>query len=173
MDGERRQAHRRLPIFVEVEGGKVFEAHPLPWQDRNDFGSAVVQQNAKSANEAVRLYVDPDTSIPELTAKLYERAGDPIALLKMAYPNVKPVEYKDLTWRQLIELLRAALEVNELGHLARLIDPNSNPPTENGGSPAVGEEEIGQRIESLVASSSQDSEETTSEDSPTPKSEAS
>lgn len=173
MDAERRQAHRRVPILVEVEDGKTFEAHPLPWQDRNDFGNALVQQNAKAANEAVKLYVDPESNIPELTAKLYERAGDPIALLKMAYPKVKPAEYTGLTWRQLIELLLAALEVNELKHLARLIDPNSQAPIANGGSPLVGEEEVGQRIESLVDSSLQDSEETTSEDLPSQKSEAS
>jgi hypothetical protein len=90
----------------------------------------------------------------------------------MGYPESKPKDFDGLSWRQLIELLLVALEVNELKHLSRLIDPNLISPTVNGGTPSVGEPEemIGQKIESLVDSSSPDSNGTLSQDSPTEKS---
>lgn len=157
MDSERRQAHRRQSIIVELEEGVLFEAKPLPWLKRNDFGNEVVKQHTASINEAVRLYTDPETNVPILEAKLYERITDPIGLITdFAYPGTKAKDLNNLTWRQLIELLLAALEVNDLQHLARMIDPNSQAPTENGTSqPSEGalEEALGQKIESIVDSS--------------------
>jgi hypothetical protein len=173
---EQRQAHRRESIVTEIDEKLSFEAKPLQWQARNDFGNSIVQQHAQSVNEAVKLYVDPDTDVPQLEAKLYERVQDPMALLALAYPEVKADAYRNLTWRQLIELLLAALDVNELQHLKRIIDPNSQPPTENGGtqsSDGAMENLLGQRIESLVGSSSQESAEPLSSGSPSPKSEVS
>jgi hypothetical protein len=157
---------------VEVEEGRTFTASPLPWQKRNDFGDTLIKQHTTALNDAIKLYVEPDTNIPELEAKLYERVNDPIALLQMGYPESKPKDFDGLSWRQLIELLLVALEVNELKHLSRLIDPNLISPTVNGGTPSVGEPEemIGQKIESLVDSSSPDSNGTLSQDSPTEKS---
>lgn len=165
MDSELRQAHRRKPIRVELEEGQVLEAAPLQWQKRNDFGNAIVKAYSDSINEAVKVYVEEGSEVPQLEAKFYEKFQDPIKLLGLAYPGVPAKDYGKCSWHQLVELLLAALEVNDLMHLARMIDPNFQAPTENGGKPTTdGELEslLGPKIESLVGSSSPDSPETPS-----------
>jgi len=138
---------------------------------RNDLGNEVVRQATQSLNEFVKIYTEPELNIPQLEAKLDERLIDPGIVLHMAYPNAKDGEFDDLVYSELIELIFAALDVNGLERLKRTIDPNSLPPTEDGGmrTSEVGEI-IGARLVSMLGSSSPESPEQKSLDSPTEKS---
>lgn len=150
--GERRQVHRREPIVLTTEDGE-FIANPLPWQKRNDLGEEVLQQNVAITNEAVKLFKDEGGSIL-VEAKLQEPLSDPHKVLGLAYPDKKPEDFEGLSFDEIFDLIHAALEVNHLERLWRLLDPNSNPPAENGGmNSSAGEVptpmgEIGPRIES-------------------------
>lgn len=169
---ERRQAHRREPIEVELDSGDIFSAVPLPWMARNDFGNEIIRQVTASLNEAVRIYTDPELNIPQLERKLDERLIDMPAILSMGYPQVEADKFADLSWSEIVELIKAALDVNELSKLKRLIDPNSPSPDGSGGmiTSSPGVEAIGQRIQSLIGSSSPEFEDETSSSLPTEKS---
>jgi hypothetical protein len=167
---ERRQAHRREPIVVEVRGEDV-EARPLPWIQRNDLGNAVIGQYTSMLNSTMRSYVNPKTNAPELQMYLNDKLGDPVEILNMAYPGLDIRD--EWEWPELYELIYAALDVNELGHLKDLIDPNFRTPTNDGGTSSSG---MAKRVEGILnlpsslSSESSESEMKTSEDSPMEKS---
>lgn len=132
---ERRQATRREPIEVEVRD-KVFEAHPLPWQQANDLGNEIVRQNAEAANAAVRMYVQDD--IPQLELALQTKISDWNIVLLVAYPNHESVDFMGFDIDECAALILASLEVNHLEHLNNLVDPNSHAPMIPGGSEPSG-----------------------------------
>lgn len=162
--GDRRQVHRREPIEIELDDGRVFTARPLPWLRRNDLGSEILRQNTEAVNDAVRIYTDPDTNILQLEARLQEKIPDPWGVLKIGYPENKPEDFQELDYGELIEVMVAMLEVNQLNHLKQLVDPNFQPPMPDGGmtSSAEGVPEVGPKTESSQNSSSSDSTETQS-----------
>jgi len=130
---ERRRAARREPIEVEVVDGRVFTSVPLPWMAANDLGDEIIRQNAESVNNSVRLYMDGN--IPQLEAALGVKIKNWKAVLDLAFPNdVETLNTNPLSPDENAELVLAALEVNHLEHLRPLVDPNSPPPTENGGN---------------------------------------
>lgn len=172
MDDERRLVHRRTPIVVVLDGGKEFTAKPLPWQKRNDLGQELVRDNVEQTNKQLRMFLDPELSVPQIEAQLNEPLSDYPKFLLLGYENTKREDFDDCSFGELVELLAAVLEVNELGKMRRLIDPNFQSPTPPTGeiSSATGlMEMIGEKMPSLVNSSSSDSTETPSSDSPTEK----
>jgi hypothetical protein len=158
MGGDRRQAHRREPIEVVMDDGRVFEARPLPWLDRNALGALIVQQTLADLNEMVRVYVDPETTAPQLDLEFSEKLKDPIPVLRLIYPDREVGDFTDLTRDEITELLLAGVDVNGLERIRHLVDPNSQTPMLNGGiaSLAAGmnpEIETGQKTASSTDSS--------------------
>lgn len=170
MPAERRQAFRREPIIVDLDesGTNFVTVAPITWERRNDFGSAVIHQSTIQVNEAIRLFVDGD--VPQLEASYADKFTDGQELLKLGLPESEFEKLpSELYYNQVLELLFAILEVNQLEHLRPLLDPNFQAPTESGGilSRLIGGLTT-QNPESGDDSSSQDSIETPSEISPTP-----
>ena len=122
---DRRQAFRREPLEVDLGDDRIIIVDPLPWEARNDFGNQLVYQHTQITNEAVRLYVDPDTQVPQLEAKLGEKFTDPKRLLELGLSSgAFEVAYsKPLYRNQLTEILLAILDINELEQLKPMIDP--------------------------------------------------
>lgn len=167
---ERRQAHRREPIEVEIRG-EVIEARPLPWLRRNDLGNLVIREYTEMLNSTLKTYVNPDTGAPELEMYLNDKVKDPVAILEVGYPDVKIKD--EWEWPELYELIYASLDVNDLDHLRALIDPNYQTPTTTGGKNSSGmASRLGDTLRQLSSpdSESQDSPEQTSSTSPTEKS---
>lgn len=167
---ERRQAHRREPIIVEIRGEDV-EVRPLPWTQRNDLGNALITQYTEMLNSTMRSYVNPDTGAPEISMYLNDKLSDPVAIIKM---GIADLEVKD-EWEypELYEFIYAILDVNDLGHLKHLVDPNSLTPTSDGGKSLSGMESRVIDIQSQLSlpdSESSESESETSGDSPMEKS---
>ena len=163
MDELRRQVHRRKPIVLTTEEGREFIARPLPWQQRNDLGQEVLQQNVAATNEAVRLIHD-EAGVAQVEARLSEPLSDPLEVLKKGYPQSRPQDFEGLSYDELFDLIHATLDVNHLERLWRLLDPNSSPPEKTGGENSSGErtaqeQPTGAKTESTVDSSSQDSTE--------------
>lgn len=166
---ERRQVARQGPIEVEVLDGTVFEAHPLPWLERNDLGTEILVQYQEVTNEAIRAYVDPE-GVPQLDLLLNDKLKDPVKVLKIAYPNADDGAFDKLTWPEILELIYAACDINGHGNLKPLIDPNSAAPTSNGGKNSSGMDELLKGILKMPYtpdSSSPDSPEEKPSDSPT------
>lgn len=159
---ERRRAARREPITVELDSGDEFEAHPLPWMDRNELGNEILKQYNNLTNLAIQSYVN-EQGTPQLSIMLNDKLEDPEAVLKLAYPGV---ELPTLTWPEILELIYAACEVNGLEHLRQVIDPNWITPNENGGTNSSGddnqEQEDSEKMPSMEGSDSEDSTEKTS-----------
>lgn len=155
---DRRQAVRREPIEVQVRD-KVYVAKPLPWLQANELGNEVIRQNAESANNAVRMYVEGD--VPQLEASLKRNISDWGKFLVLGYPDIKSEEFAPYDTDELHELGKAILEVNHFEYLLPLIDPNGVSPTLNGGNEisAVGD---GQKTNSSPDSSSTESTQTSS-----------
>ena len=183
---ERRQAHRREPIEIEVRD-RVLEAHPLPWLQRNDLGNELISQYTEMFNSALRSYVDPDTSAPQIENALHDKLTDPITIIKAGltvYPDedgkepyctVEDEFLQKLEWSELREIIYTILDVNEL-ELKPLVDPNSLTPTGSGGTTGSGSLE---RVEGILKnrfspnSELTDSPDEKSSTSPTENSEAS
>jgi hypothetical protein len=165
MGEDRRQVHRRNPIIVELDDGRSFTAKPLPWQIRNDLWQAIVTDNVEQTNKILKMFVDPELSVPQIEAQLNEPLSDYVKFLVIGYPGSKATDFDNCSFGELVELLGAVLEVNELTKLRRIIDPNSQSPTPSTGevSSATGEilERImtGEKTESSPSSSSSDSTE--------------
>jgi hypothetical protein len=161
---ERRQASRREPIEVELQDGRVFTAKPLPWMDANDLGNIILQEQAASANEAVRLYMEDN--LPQLEVTLQLKVKDWQPVLDKAYPEVTHEEWNTPaapSRDECADLVIASLEVNHLDHLKSLVDPNFQTPTMPGGSDTsepAGITTIGQKTTSTLDSSGQESLET-------------
>jgi hypothetical protein len=172
---ERRQAFRREPIEVELDNDLVISVAPVDWIRRSDFGNEVIRQNTEILNEAVRAYSDPDTGAPQLEMKLAERFNDGKELLRLGLDTetFDKVMEKPLYQNQLVELLLAICDVNELKKLKEILDPNFQSPTGDGTTLSTLVEAISQRTESGLDSSLQDSGTTTSETEPSPKSQES
>lgn len=140
---ERRQAARREPIEVEVADGRVFTAHPLPWMQANDLGQEIVEQNVKSANDLVKMWID-DAGLPEIQMQFRKKIYDWQSVIKIAFPNEpaeKWVEPHALAEEEIAEVVLASVDVNNLGHLRHLVDPNFQPPTNPGGTSSSTETE--------------------------------
>lgn len=130
---ERRQAHRREPIEIEVRG-KVLEAHPLSWIKRNDLGNEVMRQYSDLLNTSLRAVKNEDPeAVPELQMYLNDKIADPVTLIMMGYPDIERGFLDELEYPELLDLIYVALEVNELESLKGLIDPNYRTPTTSGG----------------------------------------
>jgi hypothetical protein len=156
---DRRQAVRREPIIVEVRG-KEYAAHPLDWIAAGGLGNEVIQQNTNAVNNAVRQYMDGE--IPQLQMALRRKMEDWDTFLRIGYPEAEKGEFEHYDLDECFELGKATLEINHLEYLIELIDPNSPPPTVNGGTETSAEGD-GQKIESTPSSSSSDSVPTTPE----------
>lgn len=131
---ERRQAARREPIEVELQDGRVFTAEPLPWMEANDLGNKILQEQAASVNEAVRLFMDDN--VPQLDVTLHLKVNDWQPVLNLAYPKNTLQDWSEPaapSRDECADLIIASLEVNNLEHLIPLVDPNSQPPTNLGG----------------------------------------
>jgi hypothetical protein len=168
---ERRQAFRREPIEVGLSEDKFISVGPVAWERRNDFGNEIMRQHVEIINEGVKLYVDPDIGLPQLEAKLTEKFNDPDALLRLGLTDEVYAEVKAITplyHNQIVAILMAACEVNDLVQLIPMIDPNSQTPMTIGTllSNLASGEETTPKTESGPDSSSTDSVETTSGNSP-------
>lgn len=132
---ERRQAFRREPIEVQLDETTVISVAPVPWQQRNDFGNEVVNQHVEILNNAVRMYIDADTGLPQLEAKMGEKFSDPDALFKLGLlpETYSAVKSLDLYHNQIVEILLAICDVNDVAQLKAMIDPNLTTPTKLGG----------------------------------------
>lgn len=156
---ERRQATRRTPIEVELEDGRIFTARPLPWMEANDLGNVILQEQAASANDAVRLFMEDN--VPQLAVTLQLKVKDWQAVLDRAYPEVTREEWSNPRVPDRDEcaaLVIASLDVNNLEHLKQLVDPNSPTPTTLGGNDILelaGQETTGQKTPSTPDSSSE------------------
>lgn len=171
---DRRQAFRREPIEIDLGNDVIISVAPVDWLKRDDFGNEVLSQNAQIMNEAVHVYVDPDSGLPELEMKLAERFNDGRRLLELgledeAFKQVMAIP--KLYRNQLTEILLAICDVNELPKLREILDPNFLSPTLTGGivSNLLGAGTP--KTEPGQDSSPQDSPTTTSEPEPTQKSE--
>ena len=132
---ERRQAFKREPIEVELAPGDIFLVDPIPWEQRNLFGDEVVRQNVELLNESVRIYIDEASGAPQLEAKMAEKFSDyrrlfELGLSESAWAAVKG---KQLYSNQVVEILLAICDVNDLSRLRPILDPNSTTPTKLGG----------------------------------------
>lgn len=128
---ERRQAFRREPIEVELDPETSVLVAPIPWEQRNDFGNEIIRQHVEAINEAVRVYIDPSSGIPQLEAKLTDKFTDPASLLSLGLLSGvwDSLKGQPLYYNQITELLIAICEVNQLDQLRPLVDPNSTTPT--------------------------------------------
>jgi hypothetical protein len=171
---ERRQAHRREPIEVEVSTGDVWVAKPLVWTERNDLGDLIVKANTESLNAMVRLYAEDvdGINLPQLELGLSQKIKDWTPILTLAY-KVEAAALVPLEFDDCVELALAALDVNALGELKHLVDPNSPTPMLLGGPSTSGDQpdENGLKNGSGPDSSSSVSDGTPSPISLTPKSE--
>jgi hypothetical protein len=167
----RRQAFKREPVEVELAPGDVIYIAPVPWEQRNLFADEVVRQNVAILNEAVKIYVDEDTGVPQLEAKLTQKFTDPNKLFELGLlpETLAMLKTQNLYYNQVVEILLAIVDVNDLTQLKPMIDPNSLTPTPLSGIllDLVTPGTDSPKIESGPDSSSPDSEETSSEDSPT------
>jgi hypothetical protein len=159
---ERRQASRRTPIETELGDGRVFIAEPLPWHQASDLGNEIVRQNAESANQMVKMYVE-DEGLPQLEFMLQQKLSNWGAVLTLAYPGNPPESFDKYDIDECAALALAALDVNHLEHIKHLVDPNFQPPTLTGGtnsSTSGVEDLLGRKTESIQPSFSEDSPET-------------
>lgn len=162
---ERRQIARREPIEVELADGRVFIARPLPWMVANDFGQEVLRQNTDSANDFIQMYVT-DAGLPQLEMKFQQKINDWKSVLSIVYPDVPEDYWNTPSWpsgEECAELALVACEVNHLGQLKHLIDPNSQTPMNLGGIVSSGMEQTppGEKTESTPDSASVGSPELT------------
>ena len=154
---ERRQAHRREPIEVEVRD-RVFTARPLPWLKRNDLGNEIMTQYTELLNSSLAAYKNPETGTPELSLYLQDKVQRPVDIIMLGYPDEDKDWINELDYPELLELIFASLDVNQLETLRDLVDPNSQPPTNPGGTSSPGEETSDTPSpQPILDSSSQDS----------------
>lgn len=170
--GERRQAFRQESVDIDLAEDVTISVAPIPWERRTDFGNEVIRQHVEVINESVRLYADPDTGVPQLEAKLAEKFNDPNELLRLGLepPVYEYLQSQTLYSNQIVAILLAICEVNELPQLVPLIDPNSTTPTMLGGiiSELTSGLASSPRTVSGLDSSSPESTETPSSDSHSP-----
>lgn len=173
---ERRQAHRRETIEVEISTGDVWEVKPLPWTTRNDLGDIIVKQNQDSINDLVRLYyTDVDgTQLPQLELMFSQKIRDWLPIFRIQFPEAPVERFSDLTFDDCVELAIASLDINGLGDLKNLVDPNSQTQVPSGGTGILGLLGMnGPKDEPSLDSESSASPEPTPLISPTPNSETS
>lgn len=173
---ERRRAHRREPIEVEIRD-RVLEARPLPWMERNDVGNEIVQQYTTLFNSTLRAITgEKDGSqTVEVSMSLNDRISDPVKIVQMMYrEQVEDNEWLyDLDYEELLELIYAGLDANRLESIRELVDPNFVTPTSNGGNDSSGTENQTQDTPKKLPtpdSSLEEFQEETSSNSPTVKS---
>jgi len=168
---DRRQAFKREPIIVELSPEESISIDPIPWEQRTAFGDEVVRQNVSILNEAARIYVDEDSGAPQLEAKLTQKFTDPRRLFELGLipETYEIIKDKKLYHNQVVEILLVIAEINDLPQLKPMLDPNSLTPTPLSGilSSLTTPGDVSLPIESGPDSSSPDSNETSSETSPT------
>lgn len=161
---ERRRVVRREPIIIETDNGE-FEAHPLPWQQRNDLGDLLIQTYVASVSAMVgAIRMDAETGQVaggHLDDKVFDWAG----LLALGFPSVESREFDKLDIFEMRELVKASLEINDLDHLSFMIDPNSR--SQSSAEEAEEATSDGPKIMSTPDSGSADSQEVRSNSSPT------
>lgn len=170
---ERRQAFRREPIEIELDDGLVISVAPVDWLKRSDFGNEVIRQNTGILNEAVRAYTDPETGAPQFEMALAERFTDGRELLRLGLDEetfTRVMAIPMLYQNQLVEILLAICDVNELKKLREILDPNFESQTGAGTMLSTLAEVISLKTESGPSSSPQDSDTSISEPEPTPNS---
>lgn len=171
---DRRQAFRRDPIEIDFGGEVIISVGPVVWQQRNDFGNELIRQHVEIINEAVKMYVDPDTDVPQLEMKLGEKFSDPDPLFKLGLDDeaFDQVAKLRLYQNQVEAILLTICEVNGLDQLKGMIDPNLITPTTIGGQllDLISGKTDTPKIESSEDSSSEESTELLSSDSPIPNS---
>src|SRR5687768_2431977 len=115
---EPRRVTRREPMtmVVELTDGKevLFEAHPLPWKQRNDLGDALVMMYSGQLTRLLAQSRDPEGNIVSGEANLWEATIDYPALLLLAYPKQDQKHLDALDFDGLVAVLEMALEVNGL-----------------------------------------------------------
>jgi len=178
---ERRQAFRREPIEIDLTETFTLSVAPIPWEQRNEFGNEVVKQHTAILNDAIKVYTDPESNLPQLETALAEKIRDPGTLLKLGLDEVTyglldaGIGMKKLYKNQTDEILLAICDVNGLEQIKPLIDPNSLAPATLGGMidslkvvAGIEDEEDTPKIESGPDSSQPESPETQLEGSPIP-----
>jgi hypothetical protein len=153
---DERRVSRKEGISIHIERiDKTYTAEPLPWRKRNDFGDEVIQQYLSALNKAI------EQGKEGLVARLMESEIDYEKLSKMAYPMSSPKDIENLSFHEMIEILGAALDVNDLGRQIYMLDPNLPAPTLDSGIDS-GASEDGQKTTSLEDSSLRELEPETS-----------
>lgn len=139
---DRRQAFAREPIEVDL-GGKVILVGPIPWEQRNDFGNEVMRQHTEIMNHAIQIYIDDaaEDAIPKIETLFAEKFNDPRRLMELGLPEETFDEVRTLKLynNQVVAILLAICDVNELSQLYPLLDPNSPTPTILGGNDSTTE----------------------------------
>lgn len=149
---DERRVSRKEGISVHVERiDKTYTAEPLPWRKRNDFGDEVIQQYLSALNKAI------EQGKEGLIARLMESEIDYEKLCKMAFPTSSPKDIENLSFHEVIAILGAALDVNDLSRQMYMLDPNLPAPMPEPGNDN-GANEDGQKTTSLEDSSLQELE---------------
>lgn len=150
---ERRQVARRDPIIIETSQGDVV-VEPLPWMQRNDLGDKILQSYAESINSMVgAMSTDPETGrVSTGGAHFDDKAFNWDGIIDLALPSVDRGLIDKLDITELRTCLLASLEVNKLESLGSMIDPNFQPPSQEGRE----DQQDGQKIISLPDSGSPD-----------------
>ena len=147
---DERRVSRKEGISVHIERiDKTYTAEPLPWRKRNDFGDEVIQQYLSALNKAI------DEGKEGLIARLMESEIKYDELVKMGFPGSSPKDVENLSFHEILALLGAALDVNDLSRQMYMLDPNLpapmlEPGTDNGAN------DDGQKTTSQEDSSSQE-----------------
>lgn len=124
---DKRVVTRQEPITVEVASTQhVFEAKPIFWRDRQDFGTAIAADYSHSMEGIAPRITQDETGNSHL---LYEFNDlDYQALLKRGYPAEKNGAFDKLDIWEMVELLKVAMEANGLQKLAYMVDPRIKDP---------------------------------------------
>jgi hypothetical protein len=129
MSGERRTVSRREPTVIEVEGVGDFAIEPLPWRKRNDLGDLIAGQYAHALNEAKRGLTDgtpEEWSIDHFRG--FESYMDYTAIYRATsangFDNGDVERFEALGWEDMLKVLDTSLDVNGLGRLANMLDPD-------------------------------------------------
>lgn len=128
---EKRVITRQESITAEVASVKhEFEARPLFWRDRLDFGTLIGSEYSKaSAPMTPRIVTDEDGSGSHLDYQFVDR--DYVALLHAGYPADKGLKngmIDKLDLWEMVELIKVAMEVNGLDRLYYMVDPRLKDP---------------------------------------------
>ena len=127
---DRRQLTRKEPLEVHVPSLELtLKVAPLPWRKRGDLGNLIQKQFSKALDAAKESGDDPYALI-DYNAIVAVGAG------------LASEQGELLTYEEMIQLVRIALDLNGLDQLLWMLDPEAVAPTdstENGARPEDGE----------------------------------